>query len=408
MSNSEYNDKPKTEVYIYTRVSSVGQLQKGHGLESQTARCREFARMKNYEVIEVFHDRAVSGGVVDRPAMTAMLQIIKSRRSNAPCVVLIDDISRFARSLEAHLALRRAIADAGAVLESPSIEFGEDSDSILVENLLASVSQHQRQKNAEQMINRKRGRLLNGYWAFHAPIGLKFERVQGRGNILMRDEPLASIIQEAIEGYASGRFQTQAEVARFLQSKPAFPKNRHGAVTNEAANRILTRLLYSGMVQGPEGWDVPLRNGQHDGLVSYETFLKARERLSGKATVPARANVDGEFPLRGFVLCADCGNPLTANFSKSKTGKRHAYYMCFKKGCVSCRKSIRREQIEGEFAELLQAMRPTEEVIAFATSGPCCWPKAKKSAVSCKGSSGKPKPRSNSSSTASSRRTVRR
>jgi hypothetical protein len=48
-------------------------------------------------------------------------------------------------------------------LKSPTIEFGEDSDSILVENLLASVSQHQRQKNSEQTVNRMRARTMNGY-----------------------------------------------------------------------------------------------------------------------------------------------------------------------------------------------------------------------------------------------------
>ena len=355
-----------SKAVIYARVSSVAQLQKGHGLESQTTRCREFARHKGYEVLEVFQDKAVSGGMIDRPGMTAMLSYIKAKRSNTPVVVIIDDISRFARDLEAHLTLRREISDAGGVLESPSIEFGEDSDSILVENLLASVSQHQRQKNAEQMINRKRGRLLNGYWPFHAPIGLTFEKRQGRGNILVRDEPLASIIQEAIEGYACGRFQTQAEVARFLQSKPAFPKNRYGVVTNEAANRILTRLLYSGMIEGPEGWEVSLRQGQHEGLVSYETFLKVQERLSGKAKVPARTDLDEAFPLRGFVDCSDCGHPLTANFSKSKTGKLHPYYMCFKKGCESYRKSIRRDEIEGAFAFMLASMQPTKEAVTFA------------------------------------------
>ena len=54
------------------------------------------------------------------------------------------------------------IANAGGFLESPSIEFGEDPDSILVENLLASVSQHQRQKNGEQTKNRMRSRILYG------------------------------------------------------------------------------------------------------------------------------------------------------------------------------------------------------------------------------------------------------
>lgn len=54
-----------------------------------------------------------------------------------------------------------ALAVAGATdrsrgkLESPSIEFGEDSDSILVENLLASVSQHRRQKSFYHLISER-------------------------------------------------------------------------------------------------------------------------------------------------------------------------------------------------------------------------------------------------------------
>ena len=63
----EVESKTQTMAVIYARVSSVAQLQKGHGLESQTTRCREFAKHKGYEVVEVFHDKAVSGGVVDRP-----------------------------------------------------------------------------------------------------------------------------------------------------------------------------------------------------------------------------------------------------------------------------------------------------------------------------------------------------
>ena len=37
----------------------------------------------------------------------------------------------------AHFELRVKIDEAGGVLVSPSVEFGEDSDSQLVENLLA-------------------------------------------------------------------------------------------------------------------------------------------------------------------------------------------------------------------------------------------------------------------------------
>nr|WP_237072855.1 recombinase family protein [Pseudaestuariivita rosea] len=110
-------------------------------------------------------------------------------------VVIIDDISRFARNVQAHIKLRETLADAGGILESPSIEFGEDSDSRLVEHMLASVAQHQREKNAEQTSNRMKGRMMNGYSVFAAPIGYIYKKTGSHGKLLTRDEPIASIIQ---------------------------------------------------------------------------------------------------------------------------------------------------------------------------------------------------------------------
>ena len=352
---------------IYTRISSVAQAQKGHGLASQETRCREFAKMKRYTVEEVFSDSAVSGGVVDRPGIQAMLAFLRKHARRGEFVVVIDDISRIARDIEAHLQLRRAIQATGAKLESPSIEFGEDSDSILVENLLASVSQHQRQKNAEQTRNRMRARLMNGYWPFISCIGFKYEKVAGRGKMLVRDEPLASIIAEGLEGYASGRFQIQAEVKRFFESHPSFPRDAGGFVRNQKVTDILTQPLYAGYVEHPD-WGVSLRKGQHEGLVNFETFERIQARLKESAKAPARADIDEAFPLRGLVACACCGGPLTACWSKSKTGKRHPYYMCFKKGCPEYRKSIKKAELETAFTELLEGVRPSKQVFDIAAA----------------------------------------
>lgn len=356
----------QTKAVIYTRISSAAQASKGHGLASQETRCREFARMKGYDVAEVFSDSAVSGGLVDRPGISAMLRYLKKACKRSAHVVLIDDISRIARDIEAHLQLRRAITDAGAKLESPSIEFGEDSDSVLVENLLASVSQHQRQKNAEQTKNRMRARIMNGYWPFGTTIlGYKMERQAERGKVLVRDEPLASIITEALEGMASGRFQTQSEVRQFLQHQEAFPKNRYGKVTDETANRILTRVLYAGMVEKPE-WGITIHKGQHEGLVSYDTFLKVQDQLKTNAYAPTRTDLNEDFILRGSVACAECGNPMTGAWSTGRGGKKHPYYMCFKKGCSAYRKSIRRDVLEGAFADMLSGLTPSKKLITLA------------------------------------------
>ena len=347
---------------IYCRVSSKAQTTRGDGLGSQETRCREYAKYKGYEVEKVFTDD-VSGSLIKRPGMQSMLAHMSKHRKN-PRVAVIDDISRLARGLDAHLQLRSAIAKAGATLESPSIEFGDDSDSVLVENLLASVSQHQRQKNSEQTLNRMKSRLKNGYWVFQAPVGYRYQKTSGQGKILIRDEPIASIIQEALEGYACGRFQLQVEVKRFLESFPDYPKNRKGVVVNQRVTDLLTKVLYAGYVESSD-WGVSLRPGQHDGLISLETYKKIQERLNGNAYAPARKDINLDFPLRGFVSCGECGHNLTACWSKGSTAK-HPYYMCFKKGCSSYRKSIRRELIEGEFEQFLLSLKPTKELFNLA------------------------------------------
>jgi len=145
---------------IYARVSSKKQVKDGGGIESQATRCRAYAASRGYNVVAMFTDD-MTGSQAVRPGMDAMLSYLKQHKSN-PHIVLIDDISRLARGLKAHLALRDQLAKAGGILESPSVVFGDDSDSQFLENVLASSAQHFAQKNREQTINRMKARLENG------------------------------------------------------------------------------------------------------------------------------------------------------------------------------------------------------------------------------------------------------
>ncbi|MBP7759840.1 MAG: recombinase family protein, partial [Alphaproteobacteria bacterium] len=349
---------------IYCRVSSQKQVTKGDGLGSQETRCREYASHKNYQVVEVFRDEGVSGSMINRPSMQAMLSFLKKHKKKEPHVVIIDDISRLARGLEAHIQLRTAIGDAGGKLESPSIEFGEDSDSRLVENLLASVSQHHRQKNTEQVKNRMRARVLNGYWVFHPPIGYKYERVSGHGKLMVRDEPVATIIQQALNGFASGRFESVAEVKRFLETCPEYPRGKNGEVHFQRVDDLLRRVLYAGYIDVPQ-WGISLHPAKHEPLISFEDFQKIEERLEGNAKAPIKANINDDFPLRGFVTCGCCDRPLTACWSKGRTTK-YPYYLCTNKQCGEYGKSIRKEQMEAEFLEIVRSLKPSPKLFYLA------------------------------------------
>jgi len=68
MSMTTEEDTKLSHAVIYCRVSSKRQVKEGHGLESQETRCREYAARRGYEVLEVFLDKAVSGGRLDRPS----------------------------------------------------------------------------------------------------------------------------------------------------------------------------------------------------------------------------------------------------------------------------------------------------------------------------------------------------
>lgn len=353
-------DQPKPSV-IYTRVSGRAQVTRGDGLASQATRCRETARTRGYEVIAAFSDDR-SGALIDRPGMKAMLSFL--RKSPHRHVVLIDDISRLARGVKAHIELRSAIALAGGMLESPNLEFGDDADSELQEFILATVAQHHRRKNAEQTANRMRARVLNGYWPFACPIGYRYEKNLGGGKILVPNEPLAAIMTEALEGYASGRFQLKAEVQRFLASFPSFPRDRSGEVHSQRVIDYLNSPIYASYIAVPK-WGIALRPGQHAPLISYDTHLKIQSRLNGAPHAPARQDHSDDFALRGFVVCADCGTPLTSGWSTGRSTK-YAYYYCRRRGCASYAKSIRRDKIEGEFEELLRSLRPLEGLVGAA------------------------------------------
>jgi site-specific DNA recombinase len=357
-------DTTPRKAVIYCRVSSSKQTTRGDGLSSQETRCRQFCDYRGHEVVKVIKDD-MSGSVTKRPGMDELLSYLRKTKRHSH-VVIIDDISRLARGIEAHIKLRADIGSTGATLESPSIEFGEDSDSKLVENLLACVSQHSRQKNAEQTLNRMQARMQQGYWVFQAVWGYRYAPCPTGGKMLVRNEPLASILQEALEGYARGRFSSQAEVKRFLESHASVPKSKGGVVLNERVNQLLTQPLYAGYISAPN-WNIKPRRGHHEPLIDLDTFNAIQERLKGKARAAARADINADFPLRGHVCCASCNEPMTANWSKGSHGS-YPYYLCRQKGCESAGKSIARSKVEDAFEALLQKLTPATPIVNLATS----------------------------------------
>ena len=98
--------------------------------------------------------------------------------------------------------------------------------------------------------------------------------------MLVRDEPVASVVTEALEGFASGRFETQAEVQRHLQDHPLFPKDKSGIVRHQRVGILLNQCLYAGYLEMPS-WGIDMRPAQHEPLIAFDTYRQIQRRMSG-------------------------------------------------------------------------------------------------------------------------------
>ena len=348
---------------IYCRVSSVKQKLEGGGLDSQEQRCRKYADERGYDVEMVFPDDVSGGGdFMKRPGMCAILAYLEAQ-SGKPYVVIFDDLKRFARDTRFHLELRSELAARGATPECLNFKFEDSPEGKFIETMMAATGQLERERNRRQVVQKMKARVESGYWVFRAPVGYKHVSAKGGGGkVLVPDEPLASTVREALEGFASARFATQAEVQRFLEADPHFPKDlKDGSLRAMTVSRLLKKVVYAGYVEAPK-WEVNLRKGQHEGLISFETYQRIQERVAGNKPAPAaRADYNVDFPLRGFVRCGSCGNAITGAWS---TGcrKRYAYYRCMTRGCPEKSKSISRAKMEAVFSDILQALTPSRKL----------------------------------------------
>ena len=190
---------------IYCRVSSIKQSSEGHGLDSQEHRCREFARLKGHEVVKVFRDSFTGAGdFMDRPAMSSLLGFLDKDPINN-YMVIFDDLKRLSRDTNFYLKLKREFSARKATVECPNFTFEETPEGQFIETIIAAQGELERKQNQRQVIQKMKARFEKGYWAVRAPLGYTRVKDQLHGLILKPKEPEASIIKEALEGFASGK-----------------------------------------------------------------------------------------------------------------------------------------------------------------------------------------------------------
>ena len=131
------------QAIIYTRFSPRPDAENCDSCEKQEERCLAYCHEKVYSVHEVFKDRAVSGGVINRPDLARALSHLKEG-----CVLIVDRPDRLSRELLDTLLIRKQVESVRA-----TIEFADGSPSgvgspeeVFFSNVMAALAAYERDR----------------------------------------------------------------------------------------------------------------------------------------------------------------------------------------------------------------------------------------------------------------------
>jgi len=231
----------------YTRVSTREQADSGLSLEGQRERIAAYCTARGWTLGEIVVDAGVSGGTLERPGLSRILETVRRREVDVVVVLKLD-------------RLTRSVKDLGDVLERferADVAFTSVTDNFdtttangkLVLNILGSVAQWERDVIAERtadamQVARSQGRRV-GAVPFAFTLGTDGETLEPDPAKL---ETVAEIARQRRGG------GTLTGIARRLNAIGATAANG-GSWFAETVKRVLRNDLYERHVPGfvPEG-----------------------------------------------------------------------------------------------------------------------------------------------------------
>jgi site-specific DNA recombinase len=143
---------------LYARYSTLGQSEAS--IEDQLRECREFAKRQGFDVIDEFHDAAMSGNESNRPGYQRMLAMAREKRFG---VIVAHELSRLSRNEAETHSLREELEWLGVhiVTATDGIDTRQASMGILL-SVKSAMARAELKQAADRTHRGLKGRVLAG------------------------------------------------------------------------------------------------------------------------------------------------------------------------------------------------------------------------------------------------------
>ena len=341
----------KTAV-IYARYSSSNQREES--IAGQLRECREYAKRNGYTIIREYTDSALSGKTDRRPDFQKMIADSENHAFNA---VIVWKLDRFARDRYDAAIYRKRLKDNGVKIFSAMENISDSPEGIILEGLLESMAEYYSANLSENIRRGQYDSAMDRKVMVSCILGYK-KGADGRYEI---DPATAPIVQRIFREFTSGVNRQQiidglnADNLKTARGKEFTPNSIY---------RILKNDKYVGVyrfrdIVDPEG--VPA-------IVDRETFDRAQTIIKNREFKKTRnyMNTDTYF-LVPKIFCGECGQMMTGESAKSKTGKIFKYYSCTgrkgsaRNGCMKSR--VSKDTLETQIITIMNERILTDDMI---------------------------------------------
>ena len=228
-ADSQKIPKHMRPVFGYCRYSTQGQHETS--IEKQKEYILEYAKQKELRTPEFFSDRAQTGRTEKRPSFRQMLS-----RVRPGTIVIVHEITRFARETHVFLGMIRQIQKAGGTIEFVNVG---KTDGIYL-TILAAMAEYDFQNTVTRLRDGRMQAAAAGKTLRRVVFG--YRKV---GDDFEIDEDKARFIRTAFRMRANGA--SYSEIGRYMEANHVQTESG-GQWTGARVARLLYQPLYAGYV----------------------------------------------------------------------------------------------------------------------------------------------------------------
>lgn len=312
---------------IYTRKSSEEGLEQSfNSLDAQREACEAYILSQRHEgwntISTHYDDGGFSGGNIQRPALTRLMDDIRAGKVNTVVVYKVDRLTRsladFAKIIEQFDAMQVSFVSVTQQFNTTS------SMGRLTLNVLLSFAQFEREVTGERIrdkiaASKKKGMWMGGF----VPLGYD---LRDRGIFVNPKE--AETVRAIFSSYL--RFGCVMALKDYLDRTGIRSKARTGltgtktggsSFSRGALYKILRNHIYVGEIEHKGA----VYNGQHEAIIDREEWTRVQKLLDQNRQGKQRKTRATKVSLFTGILFNAAGNRYTPTHT-NKSGRRYRYY----------------------------------------------------------------------------------